>query len=553
MDLLQDSVVVINPKAEARLRHRVLLIGVSQYQPNSGFIDIPSVREDLARLRNLLLKHGVTAADVITVGPDPSVTTHRTIEIAIQEFFSSLTEADFALVYLSAHGVQINGQVYLVPTDYCAGSRGTPSLLVSADLSASLLNSRAQVLLQLNDVCRDGADLGVIPWHHAINQQRVLQNENTAAIRIDKASAVVYSCGPAESSLAINTLGGIFTIAIASLLDADPELSLGKFIEHIPGEVEAKRKEYGLPPQFVCSSVIRGVVDPHRLRILPVERTGRSASATVSRLVARRSSLWLRRLRVYSVTKRRVSNWLVFVFSTLLLVVFSICCLVWFVPDEVLPRAFNQFPYYYKGGGSPFAVPTARRLTSSAEEVGGAIRVQPDIGKCYADDLGIIIPVLDNDTVVPGKATALRVTTSYYGASVVVEDFEGQRVKYSPPVSLHIPDGRVLVDRFYYQVAQQDLAPSFGCPVDVWIVSSDSRSDCWLGHAAEEAVANIDWVLWKDSGAGERYHLERVRGQSRFESVLQAQSHNERAQTTIRALGSECTEAYILRMYPEVQ
>ena len=76
---------------------------------------------------------------------------------------------------------------------------------------------------------------------------------------------------------------------------------------------------------------------------------------------------------------------------------------------------------------------------------------------------------------------------------------------------------------------------------------------CWEGDRWKESRENIDWVMWKDAGALERYRKARSERRSIYDSLMAAQSHNENARRTIEALGSGCAEEYVRAIYPDRQ
>lgn len=61
----------------------------------------------------------------------------------------------------------------------------------------------------------------------------------------------------------------------------------------------------------------------------------------------------------------------------------------------------------------------------------------------------------------------------------------------------------------------------------------------------DEARTNIAWVILEDREAKKRYDDARSDGKTKYEAVLEAQGHNERAQETIRRFGEERTTGYI--------
>jgi hypothetical protein len=82
---------------------------------------------------------------------------------------------------------------------------------------------------------------------------------------------------------------------------------------------------------------------------------------------------------------------------------------------------------------------------------------------------------------------------------------------------------------------------------------SSTTAKCWEGDSHKESRENIDWVMWKDAGALDRYRRARERGLSIYDALLKAQSHNSNAQRTIERLGRDCVEEYVRTVYSDKQ
>jgi hypothetical protein len=74
---------------------------------------------------------------------------------ALGRFAQRVRGTDAGLVYYSGHGMQINGQNYLVPVDLKIGSSFTPFDLIKLDDVVEALNYTTGVKLMVLDACRD--------------------------------------------------------------------------------------------------------------------------------------------------------------------------------------------------------------------------------------------------------------------------------------------------------------------------------------------------------------------------------------------------------------
>ena len=95
--------------AAAQERRLALVIGVSDY---SALGSLDNAQVDAERIAKVL---GEQAKFTVTQESDP---TAETLALSVALFVSKIREGDVVMVYYAGHGVQINGQNYLLPSDF---------------------------------------------------------------------------------------------------------------------------------------------------------------------------------------------------------------------------------------------------------------------------------------------------------------------------------------------------------------------------------------------------------------------------------------------------
>ena len=140
-------VVAFGLLAEARAAEpRVaLVIGNGAYR---SVPELDNSRNDADDISEQLKRVGFTVID----GRDLD---RSAMYAALGRFAQRVRGTDAGLVYYSGHGMQINGQNYLVPVDLKIGSAFTPFDLIKLDDVVEALNYTAGVKLLVLDACRD--------------------------------------------------------------------------------------------------------------------------------------------------------------------------------------------------------------------------------------------------------------------------------------------------------------------------------------------------------------------------------------------------------------
>lgn len=98
------------PKPSTERRVALVLV-FSDYSASDTEKSLPGAKHDLKRISDALDKAGFEVEAVLD--PDRSK-----VEIALREFADSSEASEVALLYTTGHGVEVEGSVYLLPTEY---------------------------------------------------------------------------------------------------------------------------------------------------------------------------------------------------------------------------------------------------------------------------------------------------------------------------------------------------------------------------------------------------------------------------------------------------
>src|SRR5438874_2347571 len=126
--ILLAAIVGLTAPAAAELR-RALVIGVDDYQ------SVPKLKKAVgdARAMETALKGAGFAVDLL-VNPD-----RRGLNAGISAFTAKLQPGDTALVHFSGHGVQIDGENFLLPADIPQPATGDKEFLKAEGIGLSVL------------------------------------------------------------------------------------------------------------------------------------------------------------------------------------------------------------------------------------------------------------------------------------------------------------------------------------------------------------------------------------------------------------------------------
>ena len=195
---------------------------------------------------------------------------------ALSRFAQRVRGTDAALVYYSGHGLQINGQNYLVPIDLkLDGSTFTPFDLVKLDDVVEALNYTAGVKLLVLDACRDN------PFANSLADNKgsrgIGATRGLAKIERSQGMLIAYSTQP--NSVAADGVGrnSPFTGALVREIQV-PGLEVATVFRRVA--VNVNRETQGRQtPELSVSLLQDFYLNPQESDIDAWKKMGSSASA----------------------------------------------------------------------------------------------------------------------------------------------------------------------------------------------------------------------------------------------------------------------------------
>ena len=138
--------------SEDTRKKTALLIGIGQYEGVAKLSNpLNDVNAIAPRLREIAFE--------VTLVRDGGL---AEIERGIAEFVANSRDADVALVYYAGHGVQIDGENYMIPVDFKLNKSAPLKGLVGVNKLLLALDKVAKAKVILLDACRDNPFLPVI-------------------------------------------------------------------------------------------------------------------------------------------------------------------------------------------------------------------------------------------------------------------------------------------------------------------------------------------------------------------------------------------------------
>lgn len=213
-----------------------LVIGNGKYL-NAAELGNPAndARAIAAALRDL-------AFDVIE-GLDLSV---LAMEDHISEFASRIEDADTALFFFAGHGLQVDGENYLVPTDAVLANQGQlkRQTIVLQD-QLNMMSGNASVSIVILDCCRDN------PFVRSLARQRPgltrgIVSRGLAEVGTDDGSFVAFATGPGSVAKDGSGLHSPFTEALLANI-GNPGQSLADIMTDVTNAVTEATGETQVP------------------------------------------------------------------------------------------------------------------------------------------------------------------------------------------------------------------------------------------------------------------------------------------------------------------
>jgi hypothetical protein len=163
----------------------------------------------------------------------------RDMQGAIEAFLEAVTPGSEALIYYAGHGVELDGQNYLLPTDVANLTPGQTYSLTADAVSLSLLletleQRRARVNIVVLDACRNN------PFK-SDGTRSLGGTRGLARLDPPQGTVVIYAASAGETALdnlgAGDTSGnGLFTRSLLKLID-QPGLELRSMVQELKEQV----------------------------------------------------------------------------------------------------------------------------------------------------------------------------------------------------------------------------------------------------------------------------------------------------------------------------
>ena len=220
-------------RIERSTQRKALLIG------NDAYAQVPlrGAVHDARALDVVLSKQGFESL-VLTDA------TLRQIDDAVDRFVQQLRPGDVALFYYAGHGIQLEGENYLVPIDF----RGRDEADAKYEsYSISRIQDRmhaagASLKILILDACRT-------------NPFRLSRSAGggLAAMNTGRGTYIAFATAPGKVAVETTNAGGLFTSSLIRALGR-PGWSLNEIFDHVRADVDEQTKGQQLP--WTASSVI---------------------------------------------------------------------------------------------------------------------------------------------------------------------------------------------------------------------------------------------------------------------------------------------------------
>jgi Caspase domain len=262
------------------------VIGINNYK------EIPKLEKavgDAKAIGQTLSSLGFQVTTVLDVD-------RRNLNLALSKLYASIEPGDTVLLHYSGHGIQIENDNYLLPSDVPAPDDGNVELLKSESLRLLTLvdtlgEKGAGARILIIDACRDNPF--ATGGKRSIGGTRGLANVATA-----KGTFIMYSAGAGQSALdrlseTDNDATSVYTRVLLARL-ANPGVKLRDLAASVRDEVEQMGKAVGhdqrpayyddLPADFALAtegtSTAQPVVQPPKIETPPPQPTNNDEART---------------------------------------------------------------------------------------------------------------------------------------------------------------------------------------------------------------------------------------------------------------------------------
>ncbi|WP_428953962.1 HD domain-containing protein [Streptomyces sp. cg35] len=248
-------------------QHKALLIGACEYD-DRRIADLPFIRDDLQRMKEVLLGRGFQSAEIVE---SKRGITPNTVHGQVRRFLLEARPGDTLFILLSGHGQRFDGKDYLIPEDATFDVQPFAASCIEIGWQKELEESRADRVVFLIDACREGLSLdtkgstGLQPW-----------SRRKIADTLRRRVAYVYACSAGQLALFVresdSALSGtdvvtqpgesfsLFSRAMSDVVSEAPHaLPLQEFFQNTQQRLDELHRIYGKagsPQQIkvVCES-----------------------------------------------------------------------------------------------------------------------------------------------------------------------------------------------------------------------------------------------------------------------------------------------------------
>lgn len=228
------SIIVVTVFSQKR--RLALVIGNSAYE-KAGALRSPI--NDAYAMRTVLRQSGFEVLDYYDLNHDEMLA-------AINDFGLKMRDYDVGLFYFAGHGIQKNGENYLIPVDAdIAPGKKIEDVCIRADRALLYMDvAGSDVNIVILDACRNS------PFERSWNQS--LNGRGLAAMDAPKGMLIAFATDPGNIILDRNEGSGIFTNAIVENMRI-PDVNIVKLFKNVRRVVSQRSDNFQTP--WISSSI----------------------------------------------------------------------------------------------------------------------------------------------------------------------------------------------------------------------------------------------------------------------------------------------------------
>lgn len=232
--LLLLVIYLFSPMLKALERRRALVLGNDSYQGN----ELRNARNDAAAIASALRELGYQT----TVGLDLNLIK---LTQTVDKFASATEVGDITLVYYAGHGLQVDGENYLVPTDFVVADSADVKVrgYSLGALLEKLVDHGASTQVVILDACRNNpfsSDRGM--------------SHGWARVGTSAGTLLAFGTAPGSTASDLSTgEHGLFTMSLLGHLK-DPSLEIEQLFQVVRAEVI--RESNGTQVPWTASSLV---------------------------------------------------------------------------------------------------------------------------------------------------------------------------------------------------------------------------------------------------------------------------------------------------------